>query len=327
VVTEVTPSKRVKRETAAVVKKEQAAAATVGAGVAEAVDVKPDVKRIAASQSKEKTPTPRGKKVKAEATEAAAPSPITPSPAKRSAPVKKEKGVKGVKKEKAAASPAAPGMSSTYPTFRRPSPEVSNRSLPCVYICIPQLQTVCAMCDVGAPPSTRRRRSGEGTCGGLESACGRVIETARANDEGAWLTGQGVGAVRTTLQEAQAACKALVDMYGKPTAVKLEAEGTLLERSGTRRTVLDSLVGTILSQNTTDVNSHRAFASLKAKFPQWADVLAAEPAEVVEAIRSGGLAETKTTRIQDILSVRAISLIDCCAAAFQCQGCQLCTCS
>jgi endonuclease III len=97
---------------------------------------------------------------------------------------------------------------------------------------------------------------------------------------------------------------ALVEMYGKPTAVKLEAEGTLLERSGTRRTVLDSLVGTILSQNTTDVNSHRAFASLKAKFPQWADVLAADPAEVVEAIRSGGLAETKTTRIQNILSVR-----------------------
>lgn len=110
--------------------------------------------------------------------------------------------------------------------------------------------------------------------------------------------------MRTTEQEAQAACMALVEMYGKPTAVKLEAQGTLLERSSTRRTVLDSLVGTILSQNTTDVNSHRAFASLKAKFPQWADVLAADPAEVVEAIRSGGLAETKTTRIQDILAVR-----------------------
>lgn len=30
-----------------------------------------------------------------------------------------------------------------------------------------------------------------------------------------------------------------------------------------RKTVLDSLVGTILSQNTTDVNSHRAFKNLK----------------------------------------------------------------
>jgi len=33
--------------------------------------------------------------------------------------------------------------------------------------------------------------------------------------------------------------------------------------------VLDFLAGTILSQNTTDVNSHRAFNSLKAAFPTW----------------------------------------------------------
>ena len=36
---------------------------------------------------------------------------------------------------------------------------------------------------------------------------------------------------------------------------------------GSRKLVLDALVGTILSQNTTDVNSHRAFASLKTAFP------------------------------------------------------------
>lgn len=36
---------------------------------------------------------------------------------------------------------------------------------------------------------------------------------------------------------------------------------------GSRKYVLDALVGTILSQNTTDVNSHRAFASLKEAFP------------------------------------------------------------
>lgn len=39
-----------------------------------------------------------------------------------------------------------------------------------------------------------------------------------------------------------------------------------------RRTVLDSLVGTILSQNTTDNNSKRAFASLKRVFPTWEEV-------------------------------------------------------
>ena len=36
-------------------------------------------------------------------------------------------------------------------------------------------------------------------------------------------------------------------------------------------------VRTILSQNTTDVNSHRAFASLKEAFPTWQSVLEAPP--------------------------------------------------
>ena len=61
-------------------------------------------------------------------------------------------------------------------------------------------------------------------------------------------------------------------------------------------------MGTILSQNTTDVNSHRAFASLKAAFPTWEAVRTADPAAVEESIRSGGLAATKTARIQIILN-------------------------
>lgn len=36
-------------------------------------------------------------------------------------------------------------------------------------------------------------------------------------------------------------------------------------------------VRTILSQNTTDVNSHRAFASLKEAHPTWQSVLEAPP--------------------------------------------------
>lgn len=68
-----------------------------------------------------------------------------------------------------------------------------------------------------------------------------------------------------------------------------------------RRTVLDSLVGTMLSQNTTDTNSRRAFASLKAKFPTWESVYSADPKAVEDAIRCGGLAEIKTARILNIL--------------------------
>ena len=70
-----------------------------------------------------------------------------------------------------------------------------------------------------------------------------------------------------------------------------------------KRPLLDSLVGTILSQNTTDVNSRRAFLSLKAGFPTWRSVLDAKPGAVEEAIRSGGLADIKADRIRIILQV------------------------
>jgi endonuclease-3 len=64
---------------------------------------------------------------------------------------------------------------------------------------------------------------------------------------------------------------------------------------------LEELVYTVLSQNTSDVNSGRAYAALRARFPEWADVAAAPTGHVAEAIRPGGLAETKAPRIQAIL--------------------------
>ncbi|KAK9684670.1 hypothetical protein RND81_10G224400 [Saponaria officinalis] len=65
--------------------------------------------------------------------------------------------------------------------------------------------------------------------------------------------------------------------------------------------VLDGLVCTILSQNTTDVNSQRAFASLKSAFPTWDNVLAADQKLLENAIRCGGLAPTKASCIKNIL--------------------------
>ena len=61
------------------------------------------------------------------------------------------------------------------------------------------------------------------------------------------------------------------------------------------------LVRTILSQNTSDVNSHRAFAALLVVFPSWDKVAAAGTDEIAVAIRSGGLAETKAKRIKATL--------------------------
>jgi endonuclease-3 len=49
------------------------------------------------------------------------------------------------------------------------------------------------------------------------------------------------------------------------------------------------------------VNAERAFASLRRTFPAWDDVVRARPEAVADAIRSGGLANTKAPRIQAIL--------------------------
>ena len=64
---------------------------------------------------------------------------------------------------------------------------------------------------------------------------------------------------------------------------------------------LEELILTVLSQHTSDANADRAFASLRARFPTWDAVLQAHPTAVADAIRSGGLANTKAPRIQAIL--------------------------
>jgi endonuclease III len=64
---------------------------------------------------------------------------------------------------------------------------------------------------------------------------------------------------------------------------------------------LAGLIGTILSQHTSDVNSERAYQQLVATFPTWEAVRDAPTYQVAEAIRSGGLANIKAPRIQDAL--------------------------
>ena len=64
---------------------------------------------------------------------------------------------------------------------------------------------------------------------------------------------------------------------------------------------LDELVSTILSQNTNDLNRDRAFQSLRRNFPDWEDVLRADPHSVIAAIRTAGLANQKGPRIQQVL--------------------------
>jgi len=64
---------------------------------------------------------------------------------------------------------------------------------------------------------------------------------------------------------------------------------------------LDVLVETILSQNTTDKNSARAFSNLKKTFPRWELVLKADLRSIQKVIRSGGLLRIKAKRIKHVL--------------------------
>src|SRR5437667_12504249 len=64
---------------------------------------------------------------------------------------------------------------------------------------------------------------------------------------------------------------------------------------------LGGLVGTILSQHTSDINSDRAYQQLVNTFPTWEEVRDAPTYKVAEAIKSGGLANIKAPRIQNAL--------------------------
>ncbi|DBB08986.1 TPA: hypothetical protein ACH3X3_007617 [Trebouxia sp. C0006] len=115
-------------------------------------------------------------------------------------------------------------------------------------------------------------------------------------------------------QASQVARDGLAALHGDPKRAALGeekfelAEGQAAadkqasNKESWQKTVLDSLVCTILSQNTTDVNSARAFAKLKEKFPEWEMVRTADSADVEESIKSGGLAAIKTERIKVILN-------------------------
>jgi endonuclease-3 len=64
---------------------------------------------------------------------------------------------------------------------------------------------------------------------------------------------------------------------------------------------LSELIMTILSQNTSDHNSRRAFDSLLKRFGSWEAATEGSVEDIAEAIRLGGLAQVKAPRIKQIL--------------------------
>ena len=89
----------------------------------------------------------------------------------------------------------------------------------------------------------------------------------------------------------------------RPTAIinRLVKEAPLTPWRPTRDPVTE-LVLTLLSQNTSDTNSGRAFQQLLARYSNWDAVLASDPDELEDTIRPGGLAPTKAARMRELLA-------------------------
>jgi endonuclease III len=68
-----------------------------------------------------------------------------------------------------------------------------------------------------------------------------------------------------------------------------------------RLPALDELVLTVLSQNTSDINTGRAYRAMRERFPAWREVMEADTGQLVDVLRPGGLANQKAPRIQAIL--------------------------
>ena len=97
----------------------------------------------------------------------------------------------------------------------------------------------------------------------------------------------------------------LIGLYGDPS----EEFGCKIHSSSTARNgphgndeAVDVLVETILSQNTTDKNSHIAFLNIKQRWPLWSQVIKCDEKDLADAIRIGGLAVIKAARIKKILN-------------------------
>jgi endonuclease III len=97
-----------------------------------------------------------------------------------------------------------------------------------------------------------------------------------------------LGEVENLKDHALSIHKVLLDFYGYP-------------KWRNPLSPVDELISTILSQNTNDTNRDRAFESLRERFPTWESVCDADPREIIDSIRSAGLANQKGPRIQRVL--------------------------
>ena len=64
---------------------------------------------------------------------------------------------------------------------------------------------------------------------------------------------------------------------------------------------IDLLIATILSQNTNDINSHKAFTNLKSAFPELRSLGKVSPKKIESLIKVGGIAKKKSRTIVQVV--------------------------
>lgn len=65
---------------------------------------------------------------------------------------------------------------------------------------------------------------------------------------------------------------------------------------------IDTLIATILSQNTNDHNSYRAYKNLKSQFSKWEEIKYVKRSSIEKLIKTGGLAKQKSVAIKNLIS-------------------------
>lgn len=124
------------------------------------------------------------------------------------------------------------------------------------------------------------------------------VRTGRLIEAGAMKNGMHT---KPDPQECRIITEGLVELHGKPIRSTDPLEHFNLTQGHHQVYVLDSLIRTMLSQNTTDKTSIRAFRKLKEQFPDWEEVRVSPNKNIEDAIREGGLSEIKTERIKLLL--------------------------
>ncbi|KIX96593.1 uncharacterized protein Z520_07859 [Fonsecaea multimorphosa CBS 102226] len=107
-----------------------------------------------------------------------------------------------------------------------------------------------------------------------------------------------------TPEECKLAHRILASLHGPRIRPKEVVASTTRAGCGDSPSVLDALVRTILSQNTSDVNSTRAKRSMDKVYggsDKWDAIVAGGEAKLQEAIKCGGLSAVKSKVIMSIL--------------------------